>query len=206
MNKDVYEEAAFIFSTFSNIEAFKNFLNNEKCKYPNFSEYNICYACGVSKHVFWLEEGSGYVFKMDKYVEEKYCDMEYDIYKKAVLAGLSNMFAEIFPVLNYGERIVYAMKFVEANEFDVTDDYYSRQIRYINDGEEDEEDEYYDIPIEEEQVLSLLEYYYPDMMNDFYKFINKEGINDIHAGNVGYLNNKLVLIDYSGYGNLRDRE
>ena len=42
--------------------------------------------------------------------------------------------------------------------------------------------------------------------DEFVKFMRENMINDIHAGNWGWCNNKLVLTDYSGYGEDEERD
>ena len=39
-----------------------------------------------------------------------------------------------------------------------------------------------------------------DVADEFLAFMRKMYINDLHPGNWGWNNNKLVLVDYSGYG------
>ena len=42
--------------------------------------------------------------------------------------------------------------------------------------------------------------------NEFVRFMRKMYINDIHAGNWGWCHDKLVLTDYSGYGENMERD
>ena len=36
-------------------------------------------------------------------------------------------------------------------------------------------------------------------MTQLYDFISELEINDLHSGNIGYENGRIVIIDYSGY-------
>ena len=50
-------------------------------------------------------------------------------------------------------------------------------------------------------VGELLNYYYSlNMIKRFNWLCCYNQINDIHDSNVGYINNRLVIIDYAGYG------
>ena len=42
--------------------------------------------------------------------------------------------------------------------------------------------------------------YYNPADNGFCHFMRSMYINDIHAGNWGWRDNKIVLVDYSGFG------
>ena len=37
------------------------------------------------------------------------------------------------------------------------------------------------------------------MMNKLLEFIRTVGINDLHDGNIGYIENRPVLVDYSSF-------
>lgn len=53
--------------------------------------------------------------------------------------------------------------------------------------------------LEEEWLADLIEYCGEDRARDFLNYIDELGINDLHSGNVGYINDAAVLIDFSGY-------
>ena len=46
----------------------------------------------------------------------------------------------------------------------------------------------------------LIPYYAnSEKADELFEFLNESDINDLHSGNIGYIGNRLVLIDYSGY-------
>ena len=52
----------------------------------------------------------------------------------------------------------------------------------------------------DEYVENLLSFHYDHKrLDNFLDFCEENDINDIHTGNVGYINGRLVVIDYSGY-------
>ena len=44
-----------------------------------------------------------------------------------------------------------------------------------------------------------LEFFGEEILKQLDRFIDTYGINDLHTSNVGYIGNRPVLIDYSGY-------
>lgn len=48
-------------------------------------------------------------------------------------------------------------------------------------------------------LKDFLEFFGEEILKQLYNFIDTYNINDLHTGNVGYIGNRPVLIDYSGY-------
>lgn len=48
-------------------------------------------------------------------------------------------------------------------------------------------------------LSDFLDYFGEDIFQKFMKFIDKQSIDDLHSDNIGYIGNRPVLIDYSGY-------
>ena len=48
-------------------------------------------------------------------------------------------------------------------------------------------------------LKDFLEFFGEEILKQLDRFINTYGINDLHTSNVGYIGNRPVLIDYSGY-------
>ena len=48
-------------------------------------------------------------------------------------------------------------------------------------------------------LKDFLEFFGEEILKQLNKFIDAYGINDLHTSNVGYIGNRPVLIDYSGY-------
>ena len=52
---------------------------------------------------------------------------------------------------------------------------------------------------DDDAIASFVEYFGVEEAEHILNTLDDEGVRDIHCGNFGYLNKKLVLFDYSGY-------
>ena len=48
-------------------------------------------------------------------------------------------------------------------------------------------------------MRDAINWYGENEIEKLLKFINDEKINDLHSGNLGYLNDRPVIVDYAGY-------
>ena len=193
------QEAREILEIATGINGFEDFIlgKNENFDVAQLFNKGIEYNCGCTKHVFWLKYGK-YVFKVDICEDFSYCEKEYEIYKEAKKEGIGDLFAEISYIGDIFGKKAYAMEYAHVSDDDVENDYY---IKNSNSGmSENEIIEMMDDMNSEDVVLDLFKFYYPhNIIKVLNKFIQKNQINDFHPGNVGYINNRLVFIDYSGY-------
>lgn len=189
-----------------NIESVVNFFNNNGyIDYDELDAIGIRYNSGCTRVVFWFDndfDEPEYVFKIDLDIEKPYCQREYENYKSAEKEGLAKFFAEIVPVGEFMGRTVYAMEFAEVNEDYTYEDYYSKRTRFCDNKDMfEEEAEMISSMDDNEIALDIFYYYYPE--EDVMAVVNfsyRNEINDIHLGNIGYIKEKIVLIDYCGYG------
>ena len=151
---------------------------------------------GASKVVIVINDYD-YVIKIPFKGYENLCEAEADIYWRAVARGFEENFAPCFYVCSYKELPLYAMIKCDCGE-DYEDIMSRISHQYITDDmfDADEAWECY----EDEGCLSIFEDRYEDEKRyKWCRFIHSNHISDIHGGNVGFLNGKLVMVDYSGF-------
>ena len=148
-----------------------------------------------------------------------YCAREVEIYNEAVRAGYADKFAWCAKLFDYDfnesfSLPVYVMEWCQCS-YDMIDDemddwHYTKYCssrhteknddmfeKYLNSDERCHRD-YGERMMEWAFSVWGLDYNSEDYA--FCRFMQKMYINDIHAGNWGWCNNRLVLVDYSGYG------
>ena len=198
MLKEAIQEAKELFEIATKIDGFESFIlgTNKNFNTIKLWDNGIGYSCGCTKHVFWLEDKMEYVFKID--IDNKYCEKEYEIYQKAKEAGISNLFAEVYYIGQIFGKNIYAMDYAYVSEDDIENDYYKKNYEFgLTD---DEIEENLSELNSEDIVLSLFEFYYSvNIIEKLAKFISQNQLGDFHGENVGYIDNRLVFIDYSGY-------
>ena len=153
---------------------------------------------GVSKACIWHDDLVNWVIKVGFTDQgprrcEDYAAKEYENYLLAVEAGLSYYFPETVFLGVFGGRPFYLQQYAECDEDQVSSEWYER-LR---------EQYYYEC---EEDVWAVI-----DGMCDCDKaelsfhneelteFLEENGINDLHEGNFGYIGDRMVIVDFSGY-------
>ena len=174
---------------------------------------SIHYAYGASKIVVW-DDMCDYVMKISKTdKDDQYCKKEAEVYDEACKWGAEDAFAwcaEIYPAGVFGNRGIYAMEYVDCNECEINDCSYDYAFHNYCDNEgldpTDDEviDKYNDYFWRYEDDLDTLWDWATDGWSSYvrwvvYKLIDKFNLNDFHAGNWGFIGNKVVLVDYSGW-------
>ena len=181
--------------------------------------YDMQWNNGASRLVIWDEDYCDYVIKValcEKF--EKFNQHEVEVYEAAVKEGLADNFAwcTCYSQPQYdefGEYVapgVYIMEYVDCDEDAVYDstwkhgyeeycamkgldasDYSDEQIRSYDDWNCGEEDD---------MVLDYIESSMSDSMRKaFCLFMMKWWITDIHYQNVGFVGNRMVMVDYAGW-------
>lgn len=157
---------------------------------------------GATKVVI-IDEDCDWVLKIpyDKMIN--HCQLEVENYEKAVAEGVEDAFAETFFLMEYKGAPCYAMRKAECNEEAIEESFYDialgKDYDYMN-MDSDERYEYAsNLDIDEKVDMILKDFYNEDFIERVNNFIYINGINDLHMGNIGYLNNRLVYVDYSGY-------
>ena len=163
---------------------------------PDFFD-EISFKSGLTKLVL-IDDGD-WVLKIPFSNKKDHCKMEVRNYMEAVKEGFDNNFAATFFLMTYEGAPCYIMEKAECDETDIEDKYYDSLMET---GAMSESDVYSCLGSMDSCTIvgELLELNYGrETFERFQDFLDKNGINDLHTGNVGFLRDLLVLIDYSGY-------
>ena len=156
---------------------------------------------GLSKFVLFSKEknpiAKKYVVKLPMLCWEKinekgfvtrvdsidYCNIEKSIFDLAIEEGQSNFLAEIWNIGTIKDVPIYLMERADCSEsklwktpLTVFDDFSELGLIY----------------------KSFSTFYGEKVFEKFYDFCYNEDINDFHSGNIGFIGNRPVMIDYSG--------
>lgn len=165
-----------------------------------YKKSTIRVSYGATKLVL-MNEYSNWVFKIPfKGRKINYCQIEAEIYEDARRENLDKFFAPCYFLEIFDGVQIYVMQRAVTSYDKLYSDLFER---LSNEGRTEAEAS--DI-IEEadacaEFVNWLFPYYSeePEEFNRFIEFLESANINDLHSGNIGYINGEIVLIDYSGY-------
>ena len=139
---------------------------------------------GLTKAVIIIKE-TGFVVKIPfSNLKEDYCKEELSIYCLASDCGVSDVFAwceEFYSITKDSEVInFYIMEYVEANEKRISN-FIKENYPFISDCYTTEEDN-----VEEDAILELFyQLLGKEKFDRVNNFLDEEGINDLHGGNVG---------------------
>lgn len=202
----------------ANNDSFADFLDTpckerwEAVEDANFTDYSL--ASGASKGVI-IDYDLDYVIKIPFLYEyytrkgetvlsdfDNYCSLEESVYDCAKTYGLNDFFAESF-FLGYFHNVpIYLMKRVDASCEICSDITISGLVESGLD-EDKASDAYYNALEENDTALVKLLfdlYYDEDEVDDLIDFLERQQVNDLHDGNIGFdAHDNPVLIDYSGY-------
>lgn len=178
-----------------------------------FTEAGLCkkgysYENGAVKYCIFHECFGDFVVKFTTEAFD-YCEREYTNYLAAVNAGLDYF----FPYTDFLGEIngvkFFIQEYAECDNEAISSIWYD-SLREDCVSEEDEDED-----IINEKIWNMI-YDLEDDQRVLYCFGNEEKlidflneycINDLHEGNFGYIGERLVIIDFSGYGNrARERE
>lgn len=173
------------------------------------SNFNVSIKYGASKLVIISNDNDEY---SDKYVAKipfDYADMDYcneefktynslledyedfkDYFAECWLAGVVDV-KNVDGFLNHIP--VYIMQRADSNENEVENSSYNF---WINDGGKPD---CYDPEGNEEVINCFKNYYGKELGEAIEEVIDMLEVTDLHSGNVGFIEGRPVLIDYSGY-------
>lgn len=173
-------------------------------------------ASGATRMVFGEYENCDVVFKILKdRTDINYNASEAFIYDRAQQNGLDEWFAwtalvEVIEI-NGVKTEVYAMDYcdVDADKLEnasydlAVQEYCDEEGKSLEEMSEEEKEDIYGW-IEEAGSSDAIRHYMfgtygYDAMSVLFNFLDDYEVNDTHAGNWGYLNGHLVLIDFGGY-------
>lgn len=183
--------------------------------------------CGTGATKFVIgDENHDYVIKIqppcldEKHSEFNYCGREVEVYEAAVANGFADKFAWTAKLFDYdfGDVIlpVYVMECCQCG-YDMIDDEMDdwHYTKYCTSRKLEKSDDAFceycsnrGTNSESERILEWAYSVWGLDYNGFFEpneltiaqFMREMRINDIHPGNWGWCNNRLVLVDYSGYG------
>lgn len=168
-------------------------------KYHSSTQQFIRTDAGATKFVFLGEETDNYVFKIPTCPKD-YCSIEVDFYQKAKDYGIVEVFAEttFFTVVN--SLKIYKQSKVDMSYCKMRDTTGRRCYTNL------EKKVVYDLFRKhnfaldcENWLYDVLDYYGEEFAEKVILFFKKCKINDLHSQNVGYVGNRPIVFDYSGY-------
>lgn len=154
--------------------------NSEDCYYNSaYGEYECCYFTGADTDNGW-----------------DYCEAEANKYERAEEEGLAQCFAKTkkigdidgYPI--YMQELADIYKSIDYQSSHTEED--SRQVSSICNS-----NNFYMFNIE--WLSDSFHYYGEKVFHKLLEFIRTVGINDLHDGNIGYIGNRPVLVDYSSF-------
>lgn len=169
---------------------------------------DMTFYCGATKVVIVFDE-EDYVLKIPFSSENiDYCYEEFRNYVEAKRYGLEEYFAACYKLMNYHDTPIYIMERCDCDD-EKTGETIAEALSPLREKNYDLDDEegYYDFTCEvyddEESVMEFLTYTFGEKESTrLFAFCSRNEINDLHAGNIGWIGDRLVLTDYSGYGDI----
>jgi len=180
---------------------FDNFLETEADDYGDFTvvidteEVTVHIFHGATKAVFFIEEMETVAKIGFQNFEIDHAAREAQIFKEACALGVDKFFVPCKKIGEISNLEVFEMELVEVGEELVTSDMWQKCSGSMSDEEiVDVIDNDYGF------IEALFPFYYSEEeMTRLYDFISELEINDLHSGNIGYEDGRIVIIDYSGY-------
>ena len=196
-------------------ESFEYDFSEAMCLMSKNDSYYVGVHMGVSKGVLVPDE-EDFVFKIPfeadncgELLTYDYCEVEVINYEAAKKAGVEKYFAitKFFDTFKTDDGVrlpVYIQEkitpFEEVNSWDADKQYthYESKANSYTGTER--------LPLK--WINDFIECYSEDQFDELGRFLDAHDINDLHAGNVGYVENEYpVIFDFSGYHDLSaDRE
>ena len=173
--------------------------------------------------------GSEYRFEKFEYADHDsgvgsswdYCEQEEIIYNRAVALGIGDMFAGTVKIADVHNYPIYASERAESYSqvdygstsssetvrhiFSAINQYYAEESELYRIGEqfmeECEETEEFSSPdrMNLEFLGYMITYYGKRKVRALCEFLFENRLNDFHSSNVGFIGDRPVLIDYSGF-------
>lgn len=165
----------------------------------SLSEVGFWTAGGATKVCIGHPDLCGWVIKVGytEAVKKDYATYEYNVYCRAEEADLAHYFPETIYLGKFYGRAFYAQQMAECDEDQVTSDWYDRLCeQYEKDGEDYDPnylwDEVYEMEAEDKARLCFCD-------EALCVFLWEHKVGDLHEGNFGYIQGRMVIIDFSGF-------
>ena len=168
--------------------------------YDDIDRYDLYFTNGKTKEII-IDYESDWILKIPFY-KSNFCQKEAIYYAQAQKEGLEKAFAPCYFLMNYKGANCYIMERVDCDEDRISDEFYESMKEFNNYSDEEAEEVFWNYD-EFDKVDELLEYNFDEnFLEKLMNFLRENDINDLHAGNIGYRGDDLVLVDYSGYGEI----
>ena len=157
------------------------------------------YNNGVTKACFYHPQLEDWVLKVGftRNMKKNYMTVEYDNYCKAVEQGLSYYFPHTEFLCEIMGIKFYIQQAAECDEDTVTSDWYDKLLVWHEENGDDlDNDRIWDEVYEMEDVEKIELMFGDGELNEFLK---ENRIGDFHEGNFGFIGDRTVIIDFSGY-------
>jgi hypothetical protein len=163
---------------------------------------NLSMNYGATKYCLVDKQGD-YVIKWDKDTSYGDTERECEVYQKAIEKGIAFLFpqTEILCRIN-GVAIVIQRKvdYCHGNMSYEQENKLNYQCRTVNmDMIIKVDHNIYRSRVPRLWIKSLICIYGKKITKLFEEFTHEQEINDLHSNNVGYLNGKPIVLDFSGY-------
>lgn len=186
-----------------NEKEFKIALEDKHSLYDFANKFkNLSVNYGATKYCLIDNQGD-YVIKWDKDTSYGDTEKEYEVYQKAIEKGIAFLFpqTEILCRIN-GVAIVLQRKvdYSCGNMSYKQEDALNYQCRTVKIEMVQKVDRnIYRSRVPNLWIKSLICIYGKKITKLFEEFTHEQKINDLHSNNVGYLNGKPIVLDFSGY-------
>ena len=159
----------------------------------------FCASGGATKVCISHSDLHNWVIKVGytERVSKDYATYEYNVYRSAQEAGLTQYFPETIYLGEFYGRPFYIQQEADCDEEQITSDWYERlRDQYDEDGEEYDPDCLWDeLDCMETEDKARLCFGNEALCS----FLWEHAVGDLHEGNFGYIRGCLVIVDFSGY-------
>jgi hypothetical protein len=186
-----------------NRRSYNEFSFSDWYKSKNLDSYGFSYSCGVSKVCLFHPQLENFVIKFgfsDITSQTDYCVIEYENYLRAKENGFEEYFPYTDFLCEYEEVSFFIQEKAVCSEDDITSGWY-HSMREVMEADCDEDDDDFNSRIWD-AVYDMDDIQRADFTfcdEAFTDFLIKYGIGDLHEGNFGYIGNRTVIIDFSGW-------
>lgn len=162
----------------------------------NFKNLDLFW--GYSK-ICILDKNFPYVLKIPFRDEERSIEREINIFKEAQEENLDSFFGENICLGEYNKGFWKRNYFIYAMEKVIIDPIKIRESSNRKKSLIREKEDNWIYSFDEDEVTGCMEEYYSEEeMRRLYHFCDEMSINDIHSDNIGFLEDRPIIIDYAG--------
>ena len=163
-------------------------------------ENGICHESGATKLVLICKELSNWVIKLNLHDGKiNFCDREVENYIKACDVGLGEYFAATYKIGAVEGVNVYLQRKACIDPDSI--EYYFREAVMVDfedcEASEDDIEEAMDVLGDDDRLVAI--FGNNSVVAKLVDFIFENEIDDLHSYNFGFVNEKPVIIDFSGY-------